>query len=121
MPEQMHPNDQQPAADERAKLEKLTKSELVDLVQASLADAAETRNALTLARDAFAQHRDQRRARPADAFVISALLDLHRTVEAKAESTIRGRSPSVGNRYLEAARTLGDELVTAILGPNAKV
>jgi hypothetical protein len=64
---------------------------------------------------------ERRRARPEDAMVVSALLDLHRTVEAKAESTIRGRSPSVGNRYLEAARTLGDELVTAILGPNAKV
>jgi hypothetical protein len=63
---------------------------------------------------------ERRRARPEDAMVVSALLDLHRTVEAKAESTIRGRSPSVGNRYLEAARTLGDELVTAILGPNAK-
>lgn len=118
------PDAQQPPAEERAKLEKLTKSELVDLVQLSLAEAAETRDALARTRDALVQHRDQGRARPEDAMVVTALLDLHRTVgaEARQGSTIRGRkAESIAPRYLEAARTLGDELVTAILGPNAKV
>lgn len=60
---------------------------------------------------------ERRRVRPEDAMVVSALLDLHRTVEERQGATIRGRSPSIGNRYLEAARALGDELVEAVLGP----
>lgn len=63
---------------------------------------------------------ERRRARPEDAMVVTALLDLHRTVEERQGATIRGRSPALGNRYLEAAKVLGDGLVDAILGP-AKV
>lgn len=59
----------------------------------------------------------ERRPRPEDGIVIQALLDLHRTVEERQGATIRGRAPSIGNRYLEAARALGDELVMAVLGP----
>ena len=60
---------------------------------------------------------ERRCARPEDAMVIQALLDLHRTVEERQGATIRGRSPAIGNRYLEAAKALGDDLVEAILGP----
>lgn len=35
-------------------------------------------------------------------------------------ATIRGRAAAIGNRYLEAARALGDELVEAVLGPAPK-
>lgn len=63
---------------------------------------------------------ERRRARPEDAMVIQALLDLHRTVEERQGATIRGRSPAIGNRYLEAAKALGDELVDAVLGPATK-
>lgn len=99
---------------ERAELSKLTKAELVDRV---IGETAE-RRALALDFHEFRREAaDRRRARPEDAMVVSALLDLHRTVEERQGATIRGRSPAIGNRYLEAARALGDELVVAILGP----
>lgn len=116
MPEQTPPDLSKPAvdptADERAKLEKLTKPELVDRVLAAKDDVAFLDGKLR-------EQRDHRRARPEDAMVVSALLDLHRTVEERQGATIRGRSPAIGNRYLEAARALGDELVEAVLGPAA--
>ena len=52
------------------------------------------------------------------AVVVSALLDLHRTVGAGAAgATIRGRKSEQSNRYLEAARRVGDQLVNELLGP----
>ena len=52
------------------------------------------------------------------AVLITALLDLHRTVGAGASGpTIRGRKGEQSNRYLEAARRIGDQLVDDILGP----
>jgi hypothetical protein len=52
------------------------------------------------------------------AVVVSALLDLHRTVGAGAAgATIRGRKSEQSNRYLEAARRVGDQLVNDLLGP----
>lgn len=105
------------APDPRAELTKLSKTELVDRVLAAKDDVAFLDGRLRELNHA-------RRARPEDAMVVSALLDLHRTVgaEARQGSTIRGRkAETTAPRYLEAARALGDELVTAILGPNAKV
>lgn len=126
-PDATKPNDaeQQPPAgdaskaapDPRAELAKLSKTDLVDRVLAAKDDVAFLDGRLRELNHA-------RRARPEDAMVVTALLDLHRTVgaEARQGSTIRGRkSDVIPPRYLEAARTLGDELVTAILGPNAKV
>jgi hypothetical protein len=102
----MPETDQKPAADQKP------------TEQASPADKGQRRTAPAPAPEPTPVER--RRARPEDAMVVSALLDLHRTCEAKAESTIRGRSPSIGNRYLEAAKALGDELVLAVLGPATK-
>lgn len=52
------------------------------------------------------------------AVVVSALLDLHRTVGAGASGpTIRGKKSEQSNRYLEAARRVGDQLVNELLGP----
>lgn len=53
------------------------------------------------------------------AVVITALLDLHRTVGAGSSGpTIRGRKGEQSNRYLEAARLVGDQLVNDLLGPS---
>jgi hypothetical protein len=142
MPEQTPPpNDQQAAApteaqiraelrakalvEERAALEKLTKAELVERTQQARSEVEELRDVLA-ARDRvgaevdrhFAEPMPPRRARPEDAFVVSALLDLHRTAGAERQGpTLRGRQPVASPRYLEAAKALGDELVDAILGP----
>lgn len=64
--------------------------------------------------------RELRRPRGGEAAVIvSALLDLHRTVGAGSQgATVRGRKPDgTAPRYLEAARAVGDALVTELLGP----
>lgn len=53
------------------------------------------------------------------AVIITALLDLHRTVGAGSSGpTIRGRKSEQSNRYLEAARRVGDQLVNELLGPS---
>lgn len=92
----------------RADLEKLTKAELVDLLQSSLADGAETRDALARTRDALAHARDRAGARPEDAFVVGALLDLHR-------ASLHANRPSA-QRFLDAALKAGTPLADAILG-----
>ena len=129
MPEQTPPDTkpdaQQPAEaapDPRADMEKLTKRELVDELVVARASVNHLQTSVDRYRVELSERR--REVRPEDAMVVTALLDLHRTVgaEARQGSTIRGRKADViAPRYLEAARTLGDELVDAILGPNAKV
>lgn len=119
MPETTPDAEQSSGAPGAPELEKLTKRELVEQVLAQR-DAADRYAARVDELLADRRRPAEGRARPEDAMVVSALLDLHRTVEARAESTIRGRSPAIGNRYLEAARALGDELVVAILGPAPK-
>ncbi len=59
---------------------------------------------------------DRSRRRSDDAQVIQALLALHRAVEERQGATVRGRAAAAGNRYLEAARVLGEELVQSVLG-----
>lgn len=53
------------------------------------------------------------------AVLITALLDLHRTVGAGSSGpTIRGRKGEQSNRFLEAAKLVGDQLVNDLLGPS---
>lgn len=132
MPEPTPPADQQtpPPAEPpatlvlRADLEKLTKREIIDRLVAVEEDvAARDRVGEEVARH-FAEPLRPPRASPEDGPVILALLELHKvtTAESRQGSTIRGRkAETTAPRYLEAARTLGDGLVDAILGPNAKV
>lgn len=86
--------------EERAALEKLTKAELIERVQAARTESEEVREAL--------RSRDRQRARPEDGFTVAALVDLYRA------ATQAGR-PDAG-RFLDAALKLGGPLADSILG-----
>jgi hypothetical protein len=87
--------------EERAALEKLTKAELIERLQAARTEGEEMREALRSSPPV------ERRARPEDAFVVSALLDLHRA------ALHAGRHDA--QRYLDAALKMGTPLADAIL------
>ena len=113
------------------RLAKLTKAELIEQVlsQREAADRLAGRVDELLAREAAPvnersyadrMERELRLPRGGEgAVLITALLDLHRTVGAGSSGpTIRGRKGEQGNRYLEAARMIGDQLVNDLLGPS---
>lgn len=98
-------------------LSKLTKAQLIEQLADERARADKLGTRLVQMEDA----RDRRRASPENAFVITALVELHRETASAMPgvSTIRGRAvATTAPRYLEAARVLGDDLVESILGPS---
>lgn len=90
-----------PTAVTRADLEKLTKAELVDRTLAAEGLAASTR-------ERTAEYLELRPAPgPQDAFLVSALLDLHR-------AALHANRPDA-QRFLDAALKVGAPLADAIL------
>jgi hypothetical protein len=86
----------------RTDLEKLTKAELVDRTLAAEGLAASTR-------ERTAEYLELRPAPgPQDAFLVSALLDLHR-------AALHARYHADAARYLDAALKVGAPLADAIL------
>ena len=90
-----------PTAVTRADLEKLTKAELVDRTLAAEGLAASTR-------ERTAEYLELRPAPgPQDAFLVSALLDLHR-------AALHANRPDA-QRFLDAALKVGAPLADAVL------
>lgn len=95
------PEQAPPTAVTRADLEKLTKAELVDRTLAAEGLAASTR-------ERTAEYLELRAAPgPQDAFLVSALLDLHR-------AALHANRPDAA-RFLDAALKVGAPLADAIL------
>lgn len=89
--------------DPRVALEKLTKAELIDRLVATSEDVAR----LTERVDELRAPQGPRGPRPEDAFLVSALLDLHR-------AALHANRPEAA-RYLEAALKAGAPLADFIL------
>lgn len=100
-PTETKPDAEKP--DPRVALEKLTKAELIDRLVATSEDVAR----LTERVDELRAPRGPRGPRPEDAFLVSALLDLHR-------AALHANRPEAA-RYLEAALKAGGPLADFIL------
>jgi hypothetical protein len=92
-----------PAPAARADLEKLTKAELIDRLVATSEDVAR----LTARVDELRAPQGPRGPRPEDAFLVSALLDLHR-------AALHASHPDAP-RFLAAALKAGGPLAAFIL------